>query len=169
MLPLSAFQLLADFLNRIEKEGRWPTNLAIAKAAFLHKDDPVNAGPLDLRILLMVPSLNRRWASARLLAIDRWIKSWATSDMFAGLPGQGAQDAWYSTSILTEYLSCTGQQFSGGAADIYKCFDQIKRGIVYKRMKGAGIPEGILQGYINFQEALQVRNAVAGGLGGSVR
>jgi hypothetical protein len=56
-----------------------------------------------------------------------------------------------------------GIQYSGGAADIYKCFDQVERQIVYKLLEEAGIPKGILTAYRNFQEVLQVRNTVAGG------
>ncbi len=41
----------------------------------------------------------------------------------------------------------------------------MERQIVYKLLEEAGIPKGILTAYKNFQEVLQVRNTVAGGLG----
>ena len=73
LLPRSAFVLLADFLNLVEKEGRWPEQLTIAKAAFLHKDDPTNAGPLDVRPLLILPTIYRRWAGLRLHNCSDWV------------------------------------------------------------------------------------------------
>ena len=52
-----------------------------------------------------------------------------------------------------------------GESDVYKCFDQIQRLIVYKILEEAGLPEGVLRAYRNFQEALVVRTTIAGGLG----
>ena len=34
LLPRAAYVMFADFLNRVEREGRWPEQLQIAKAAF---------------------------------------------------------------------------------------------------------------------------------------
>ena len=64
-----------------------------------------------------------------------------------------------------EYCRIRGLEYSGGAADIYKCFDQVRREIVYELLKEAGFPAGLLHAYKDFQEALQVRNTVAGGVG----
>ena len=46
LLPIIAFKLIANLLNRIEHEGQWPDELAYAKAVFLHKSDPAEAGPM---------------------------------------------------------------------------------------------------------------------------
>lgn len=44
-------------------------------------------------------------------------------------------------------------------------FNEIHREIAYRVLKVAGLPRGILHAYKDFQEALQVRNTTAGGLG----
>ena len=54
---------------------------------------------------------------------------------------------------------------TGGAADIYKCFDQIDRTLLHRILKEAGMPAAILQPYRNFLDNLEVYNTVAGGLG----
>ena len=59
----------------------------------------------------------------------------------------------------------TGTEFSGGSADIYKCFDQILRPLVRKSLKEAGMPERVADTYIKFLKNLKVSNTVAGGLG----
>ena len=96
LLPIEVFQILADFLNRVEREGSCPEVLAFAKAAFLRKENPENAGPCDLRIHLIFPTCYRRWASCRLRQLQPWTQQWATDEVFSGLPGQGADDASYS-------------------------------------------------------------------------
>ena len=55
-----------QYLRKVENQGRWPSSLAMAKAVFLYKEDPATAGPLDLRILLILPNLYRRWIGTRL-------------------------------------------------------------------------------------------------------
>ena len=40
--------------------------------------------------------------------------------MFAGVPGQGAEDAWWLTSLTLEANDAMGNAFSGGSADIQK-------------------------------------------------
>ena len=47
-------------------------------------------------------------------------------------------------------------------------FDKVRREIVYKLMEEAGIPEGVLHAYRDFQEGLQVGNTIAGGLGAGI-
>ena len=53
VLPLFDLDLMADPMNRIEKKalGR---RVAVARAVFLHKADPSEAGPSDLGPLLIL-------------------------------------------------------------------------------------------------------------------
>ena len=55
--------------------------------------------------------------------------------------------------------------FTGGSADIYKCFDQVNRKIVNKVLKRAGMPSGIRKAYIKYVNDLNVVNTVAGAIG----
>ena len=58
-----------------------------------------------------------------------------------------------------------GIKYTGGAADIYKCFDQVRRDLVYKLLKVTGMPKRLIHAYKTFQESVMVRNTVAGGFG----
>ena len=83
----------------------------------------------------------------------------------AGVEGAGASDAWWETGLTLEdyQLSCTG--FSGSAADIFKCFDQVSRPLLYHIAKIAGLTSCSLQAYIQFQETLKIHNTLALGVG----
>lgn len=70
LLQTLVFELFAMLLNRVEHEGKWPPNIPFATAVFLYEEDPENAGPLDLRTLLILLTTYRRWASTRLRHLE---------------------------------------------------------------------------------------------------
>eukprot|EP00973_Karenia_brevis_P054498 7573907-Karenia_brevis.AAC.1 len=72
--------------------------------------------------------------------------------MFGGVPGVGADDAWYLTSLQAESDLLDGTHHIGGTLDLYKCFDQIARPLFYFVLLIAGLPANILSAYINFVE-----------------
>ena len=63
-------------------------------------------------------------------------------EIYAGIEGQGANDAAYATAVEIVWCRLQGMDYSGGAADIYKCFGQIQMIIVYRIMEAAGMPWG---------------------------
>jgi hypothetical protein len=81
----------------------------------------------------------------RLYTMNEWIEEWATPQMFAGVPGQGATDAWYQALLDIELMKLEGTPFTGGMADIHKFFDQIQRDLVYELAELAGMPKHILR------------------------
>ena len=85
--------------------------------------------------------------------------------MCAGVPGRGAEDGWWLTALDLEEAHIGRTAFAGGAIDIWKCFDQFNRRLVYLLAEKAGMPKRILEAYQRFQEVLTVRNTVCGGLG----
>ena len=50
-------------------------------------------------------------------------------------------------------------------ADTAKFFDQIRRDLVFRTCKAAGMPTGVLRAYENYLGNLKVDNCVAGGMG----
>ena len=78
---------------------------------------------------------------------------------------QGAADAAYETAWLLEYCTLHKLPFSGGAADIYRCFDQLSRPLIYDLIKAAGMPKRIAEPYQRFLEGLMVHNSLGGSLG----
>ena len=61
------------------------------------------------------------------------------------------------------------ESFSGAVADISKFFDQIRRRLVYRMLRTAGMPEPIQKAYENYVEGLQMYNCLAGGIGSPYR
>ena len=75
-------------------------------------------------------------------------------EMFSGVPGQGANDAAYNTALLVEECVLKGEEYTGGAADVYNCFDQIERPLMYEILRKVGMPERVLKPYAKFLEQL---------------
>ena len=170
LLSDSAYGWIARLLNVIENGGAWPRGMCLARAAFMVKDPKKVEQPLSYRILLILSAIYRRWATLRLRHMSEWISTWALPEMYAGVHGRGAADAWYATAAeMEEAFVVDGSPVTGGAVDIHKCFDQILRPIVYKLAGLAGMPVAVLDTYKRYQEGLEVRNSIAGGLGRSYR
>lgn len=72
-------------------------------------------------------------------------------------------------------LSSIGSKMLKGTAatdgwnDIWKCFDQIPRRLLYAIMLLAGMPPQTVSAYQRLHNNVQVRNSVGGGLGESYR
>ena len=94
-----------------------------------------------------------------------WADSWALPEMFAGVPGKGAADAWHAALTDVEEHKLKGNAFCGAVADIMKFFDMIRRDLVYEMAKAAGMPVRILVAYRAYLENMQVYNCLAGGVG----
>ena len=102
-----------------------------ARAAFLAKDKDELDDALKYRILMILPVTHRTWAKLRLRHLQPWIEDWATEDLFAGVGCVGAEDAWWQTAVTFEQANINGTPLTGGVADIWKCFDQILRPLLF--------------------------------------
>ena len=80
----------------------------------------------------MLPAVYRLWARVRLAHLQPWISLWASAHTFAGVEGKGAADAAYDAAIRMEYYKLKEIPLIGGSANIYKCFDQLQRGLIEK-------------------------------------
>ena len=120
---------------------------------------------MSFRPLTITVPVYRRWAAIRLKSMTRWIDEWALEEMFVGVPGQGAVDAWYQALMDVECMLLEGMPFCGGAADIHKFFDQIQRDLVYDLLETAGMPKEVLVAYRNFLENLNVYNGIGSNVG----
>ena len=83
--------------------------------------------------------------------------------MYAGVPGQGAEQAWWQLSLCLEYWRAKQTQATGRATDIYKCFDQVVRPLIHMTARNAGMPARILKPYIRAIESLQIRKTLTVG------
>ena len=82
-----AYEWIATMLKAIEEGAQWPTDLTQGRAAFLSKDSHNTEDPLACRVLLILPTIYRRWATTRLKSLQSWIYLWQRDDMFAGVEG----------------------------------------------------------------------------------
>ena len=89
------------------------------RSAFLAKTEIPSLDPLQYRILLILPILYRRWAALRLRDLAPWIDTWALEEMYAGMRGRGAEDAWWTTALEVEFARLSGDVVIGGVADIF--------------------------------------------------
>ncbi len=165
MLNLCALQWLAEMYNIIELGAKWPDPCLQVRTAYLTKPGGDPFKPSDYRNLSITSVTYRLWATTRLRHISPWAQSWKIAGIFAGLPGVGAEDAWYTTAVHIEIAKLTNTPYIGAAADIWKCFDQIFRPLLYTILWHMGIPIGLLQAYRSFLENLMFVNSLAGGLG----
>ena len=102
-LPEEPFHFLAAMYDTIEDGASWPADVLHARAAYLAKSDEPSLEPLDYRILLIFVLLYRRYCMVRLINLRPWVLKWQMPEMFAGVPGVGAEDAWWLTAILLEH------------------------------------------------------------------
>ncbi len=98
-----------------------------------------------------------------------WIQQWDEEAIHAGVPGKGAFDGWCKTAIDIELARVNNLLVAGGSIDIYKCFDQLNRQLIYKLAQEAGMPLRVLQAYRNYIESMQVQFQVGDAIGAEHR
>ena len=156
---------LTRMLNGIEKGMDWPRHITKAHATCIPKESRASHDPPAYRVLLIMSQIYRKWATMRLKHLETWIQKWTLPQMYAGVPGQGAEQAWWQLSLCLEYWRAKQTQATGRATDIYKCFDQVVRPLIHMTARVAGMPARILKPYMGAIESLQIRNTLTVGYG----
>ena len=145
LLSKGLCEYIAVMFEMIEDGARWPRSAPHARSCFLQKDGTEVGQVTSYRILTIASPLYRCYAAMRLEDMDEWVQSWALPEMFAGVPGRGAVDAWYEVLTRVESIKLEGKAYSGGVADIAKFFDQIRRALLYKMAEASGMPPKVLR------------------------
>ena len=78
-LPPPWFDGLARTLRLVEETGVWPDGLLDAYVAMIPKSGGGDATPLGQRPLCVLPVVYRVWASARMMQLEPWFRSWVPS------------------------------------------------------------------------------------------
>ncbi len=151
------YKVLVDMLNSIEKGAPWPKAMQATRAVFLSKDANDIHNPLAYRILKITSGIYGKWASMTMGHLQDWIQQWDEDAILAGVPGKGAPDGFTNTAIDLEFARTCNLLVAGGSIDIYKCFDQPSRHLIYHLAKHAGMLGRILQAYSNYVEGMQVQ------------
>ena len=152
-------------LNHAEATGQWPDQLRVVRTAYLAKTSMHSADPLQYRGLLVMSALYRVWGKLRLHDLRAWTEKWQDPVLHAGVPGVGAQDAWYAVSCQVEAALASGRPVAGTALDIFKCFDQINRWVCYTILLRSGCPQGIIRAYMAYMETLKIIPVYGVGVG----
>ena len=82
VLPVAWFDGLARILAKVEEFGIWPDGLLDAYIAMIPKVDG-DATPLGQRPLSVLPVVHRIWASARMVQLEPWFRSWVPPCVFS--------------------------------------------------------------------------------------
>ena len=93
VLPVSWYDELARILTKVEDIGVWPDGLLDAYIAMIPKTDG-DGTPLGQRPLSVLPIVYRVWASARMVQLEEWFKSWVPDSVFSAGGGRGSVEAW---------------------------------------------------------------------------
>ena len=81
-LPAPWFDGLARILRMVEADCVWPECLLDASIAMIPKIDG-DATPLVQRPLCVLPVVYRVWASASMMQLEPWFKSWVPHSVFS--------------------------------------------------------------------------------------
>ena len=78
VVPVAWFDELARVLSKVEEIGVWPDGLLDAYIALIPTADG-DATPLGQRPLSVLLVVHQIWASARMVQLEDWFKSWVFS------------------------------------------------------------------------------------------
>ena len=101
LLPALWFDGLARILCMVEVDGVWPEGLLDAYIARIPKADG-DATLLGQRSLCVLPVVYWVWASARMIQLEPWFKSWVPHSVFSAGGGRSSVQAWFSTALDIE-------------------------------------------------------------------
>ena len=166
VLPVAWFDGLARILTKVEDLGVWPDGLLDAYIAMIPKGDG-NATPLGQRPLSVLPIVYRVWASARMLQLEPWFRSWVPSCVFSAGGGRSSVEAWFTTALdIEEVLSGVVQDdVHVSVADVIKSFDTVDRSILDRVLSSLGLSGWFRHVYFEYHSSVWLRFKLAAGLG----
>ena len=109
MISDEGFKWITKLLQLIEDTNEWPEDQRQARAVFLCKDDNKAQDPMSYWIIKINSTFYRIYGSVRMWNLQQSTEKCATSKMFAGVPGVGAEEGWYLTQIAFETLRPQGK------------------------------------------------------------
>ena len=166
VLPVAWFDSLARILAKVEEIGVWPDGLLDAYITMIPKVDG-DATPLGQRPLSVLPVVYRIWASARMVQLEPWFRSWVPSCVFSAGGGRSSVQAWYTTALdIEEVLSGIVEgDVHIFVADVIKSFDTVDRGILDRVLSSLGLPGWFRHAYFEYHSSVRLRFKLAAGLG----
>ena len=169
VLPVAWFHGLAKILSRVEELGVWPDGLLDSYIAMILKVDG-DATPLGQRPLSVLPVVYRIWASARMVQLEPWFRSWVPPCVFSAGGWRSSVEAWFTTAIdIEEVLSGVVQgDVLVFVADVIKSFDTVDRGILDRVLSSLGLPGWFRHAYFEKHSLVRLRFKLAAGFGAAL-
>ena len=158
VLPVSWYDQLARILAKVEDFGIWPDGLLDAYIAMIPNTDG-DATPLGQRPLCVLPIVYRVWASARMVQLEEWFKSWVPGSVFSAGCGRGSVEAWYTSALNIEELltGATDYHIHLFVVDVIKSFDTVDRGILDRVLSSLGLPGWFRHAYFEYHAHVRLR------------
>ena len=96
--------------------------------------------PLGQRPLSVLPTVQRIWASARMVHLDDWFKSWVPASVYSA-GGRSSVEAWKTAALdIEETLSgAVVSHVIVFVADVVKSFDTVDRRILDRVLRSPGL------------------------------
>ena len=160
------FHHLARILSKVEELGIWPDGLFDAYITLIPKVDG-DATPLGQRPLSVLPVVYRIWASARMVQLEPWFRSWVPSCVFSAGGGRSSVQAWFTTALdIEEVLSgIVEDDVHIFVADVIKSFDTVDRGILDRVLSSLGLPGWFRHAFFEYHSLVRLRFKLSAGLG----
>eukprot|EP00754_Rhynchopus_humris_P030393 Rhum_TRINITY_DN15269_c1_g2::Rhum_TRINITY_DN15269_c1_g2_i1::g.147151::m.147151 len=171
-LPLPLWQIMAEVLQRVERDGTWPKALTQASVAMIPKGSSDAAPlPLALRPISIMSVVYRIWAATRLKQLRRWQEGWCSRYQHGFRPNHGCEDVLWQFGLLTEEACLRGEPDGAFTVhyDFAKCFDTIPHTITLALAAELGMPEGIGRALAGMYRDLERRFRIPGGVGEAFR
>ena len=165
-LPVAWYDGLARILTKVEEIGVWPDGLLDVNIAMIPKADG-DATPLGQRPLGDLPVVYRIWASAPMIQLEAWFRSWVPDSVFSAGGGRSSVEAWYTTALdIEEVLSgIVESDVLLFVADVVESFDTDDRGILDRVLSSLGLPGWFRHAYFEYHSHVRLRFKLAAGLG----
>ena len=165
VLPVSWYDELARILTKVEDYGVWPDGLLDACIAMIPKTDG-DATPLGQRPLSVFPVVYRIWASARMVQLEDWFKSWVPDSVFSAGSGRGSVEAWYTSALHIEVVlaGAADSDVHLFVADVIKSFGTVDRSNLDRFLSSIGLPGGFRHAYFEYHAHVRLRFKLASGL-----
>ena len=132
--------------------GFWPEGLLDAYIAMIPKTDG-DATPLGQRLLSVLLVVHRIWASARMVQLSDWFRSWVPGSVHSACGGRSSVTGAADSDIHL----CV--------ADVVKSFDTADRGILDLVLSSLGLLDWFQHGYFEYHAHVILRFKLASGLG----
>ena len=144
----------------------WSDGMLDAHIAMIPKTDG-DGTPLGQRPLGVLPIVYRIWASARMVQLESWFKSWVPDSVFSAGGGRGSVEAWYTSALdIEEVLSgASDSHLHLFVADVIKSFDTVDRKILNRVLSSLGLPGWFRHAYFEYHAHVRLRFKLASGLG----